>query len=308
MKEAGVICLPGKKLLDIVTALKPADSSTVKVDAKRAAVITCKKSRFRLGGNDPSVFPDIPAEPEDNIEFDAKLLLKAVERTLFLIRSLSESRFSVKALLIESKDSECAIVGTDGHRMASMVWTQEIPKMSELIAAECATAMAATFDEEGTIAFAKDDNLLWFVQGDTFVVGRKYAGTFPDWRKVMTNNKSKHSLTLKTETFKDCLTRSMICSQSTKDIPSAVRLDFGAGDLSLFGSDVNNGSESEETVEIKYEGKPFQAGFAGTYLTDVLSVIGTDDVKLSFVDGQSAFEFQPVPDDGYKYVVMPRRL
>jgi len=49
------------------------------------------------------------------------------------------------------------------------------------------------------------------------------------------------------------------------------------------------------------------AHFSGTYITECLNVIGTSEVQVRFSNDASAFEFRSSPEDGYRYIVMPRR-
>jgi DNA polymerase-3 subunit beta len=84
-------------------------------------------------------------------------------------------------------------------------------------------------------------------------------------------------------------------------------LKFEAGDLSLFAADSINANEAEESVTIQYSGPPVSAHFSGTYITECLNVIGTSEVQVRFSNDASAFEFRSSPEDGYRYIVMPRR-
>jgi len=304
----GSVCLPGEKFVSIIAALNPTDTVSFKLnDEKRSVQISCGRSKFRLAGEDPKTFPEVLDTPDNEVEFNSKLFLKAVSRCVFIIEKLQESRNTLPAILIESKDGKLAIAGTDTHRIGVSQWDQEARNFKDLIPRETARALGQVFSEEDTIGFAVDDNHLWFQQPNIVLATRKTVGSFPDWRRIL-NVAYPHHLSMKSEDFKRSMQRATVCAASSKDIKAAVDMHFDRADLTLFGQDAANGSESSEVVEIQYDGEPFDARFDGSYLADALTAIDSADVLLSFKDGKQSFQLEPVPEDGYKYVVMPRMM
>lgn len=305
--KEGDICLPGQKLIQIIDCLNPMEMSVVKINEKQAATIQCGKSKFKIPGHPKSTFPVVGETPDSQFDFDGKVLRKAIDRCLFVVRTIQESRFAGKFVLLECQEKEVACGTTDGNRMAMSVWTSEFPKFRECVSIPCAAAVSDVLSEDCNIGMALDDTHQWFFQGETVVVGRKITGQFPDWRRLLASSvKSEHSLTMKTDEFKRHVERAMICAASSKDVQSGVQLNFDVADLTLFGNDAAAGSESSEIIEIKYDGPKLQAYFSAPYLIEGLSAIGGQDVRMGFTNNKSAFDFQPVPEDGYRYITMPR--
>jgi DNA polymerase-3 subunit beta len=81
------------------------------------------------------------------------------------------------------------------------------------------------------------------------------------------------------------------------------------GELKLSASSTETG-ESEDSIEIDYNGDMIQIGFNAQYLLDFLKAAGSGDVKLEFKDSQSAGQMRPAEGEEYKYryIVMPMRI
>jgi DNA polymerase-3 subunit beta len=66
--------------------------------------------------------------------------------------------------------------------------------------------------------------------------------------------------------------------------------------------------EAEEVVAVGYEGDRLEIGFNVSYLQDVLSVVGTEQVQLCVSDANSSALIEGVGNEDSVFVVMPMRL
>ena len=89
----------------------------------------------------------------------------------------------------------------------------------------------------------------------------------------------------------------------------AVRLKLEKGELKLSASSTETG-ESEDSLEIEYNGETLTIGFNAQYILDFLKASGSGDVKLELKDAQSAGQLRPADSEDYKYryIVMPMRI
>jgi DNA polymerase-3 subunit beta len=89
----------------------------------------------------------------------------------------------------------------------------------------------------------------------------------------------------------------------------AVRLKLEKGELKLSASSTETG-ESEDSIEIAYDGDPLTIGFNAQYLIEFIKASGAAEVKLELKDAQSAGQFRPAEGEDYKYryIVMPMRI
>ena len=88
-----------------------------------------------------------------------------------------------------------------------------------------------------------------------------------------------------------------------------MRLRLEKGELKLSASSTETG-ESEDSIEVDYNGEMMAIGFNAQYLLDFIKAIGSGEVKLELKDSQSAGQLRPAESEDYKYryIVMPMRI
>ncbi len=88
-----------------------------------------------------------------------------------------------------------------------------------------------------------------------------------------------------------------------------MRIKLEKGELKLSASSTETG-ESEDSLEINYDGETLTIGFNAQYILDFLKAVGAGDVKLELKDSQSAGQLRPAENEEYKYryIVMPMRI
>ena len=89
----------------------------------------------------------------------------------------------------------------------------------------------------------------------------------------------------------------------------AVRLKLDKGEMKLSASSSETG-ESEDSIEISYNGESLTIGFNAQYIIDFLKAVGAGDVRLELKDAQSAGQLRPAEGEeyNYRYIVMPMRI
>lgn len=308
--KAGSTTLPAKKLLDYVRLLPDAELA-VKVGDNHSANIVCGRSRTRIAGMSRENFPELPKMPAVLTQIPAKTVVSGIQKTVFAVAN-EESRYTLIGALLLVQEDALTMVATDGHRLAyfSAQETHEgvsgevrglIPRkaMNEL------QKLAAEGGESLMIDFAADENHLFFRCGSRLLITRKLTGQFPDYQRVLPQEKGT-SVTLNKDEATLALRR---VAQFADDRSRAVRFELEAGELRLAASGSDAG-ESEEALPAEYDGKKLKVGFNSQYVLDFMAVAETDQVALQLKDEESAGELQLVGQDGYeyRYVVMPMRI
>jgi DNA polymerase-3 subunit beta len=160
-------------------------------------------------------------------------------------------------------------------------------------------------DEVETIDFAKDESTLFFRVGPRLLTSRQLTGQFPNYEAVLPKDNGK-IISLPGEEFGAAISR---VAQFADERSRAVRLRLEKGELKLSASSAETG-ESEDSIEIAYNGDPMTIGFNSQYLIDFIKATGSAEVKLELKDPQSAGQFRPAAGDDYKYryIVMPMRI
>src|SRR6202045_2141466 len=313
VKKEGSCTIPARKLHDYVKLLPDTDI-TIKLLDNHWVSIRCGRSNTKMVGMAKSNFPSLPVFPTVGaVKIPAQVLRSMIAKTGFAIAS-EESRYTLNGALMVLKPESITMVATDGHRLAHVERSGEkfegvsgelktlVPKkaMDELRA----LVDAAPSDVE-TIEFAKDDSTLFFRIGNRLLTSRQLTGQFPNFEAVLPKDNNK-SIALHGEDLGAAIAR---VAQFADERSRAVRLKLEKGELKISASSTETG-ESEDSIEIAYDGEPVAIGFNAQYLIDFIKATGSGEVKLELKDAQSAGQLRPAEGEDYKYryIVMPMRI
>jgi DNA polymerase-3 subunit beta len=310
VKKEGACTIPARKLFDYVKLLPDADI-TIRLLENHWVSIRCGRSNTKMVGMARSNFPGLPVFPSAGvIKIPAAVLRSMIAKTGFAIAS-EESRYTLNGALMVLKPESITMVATDGHRLAHVERTGEkfegvSGEMKTLIPKKAMDELKSLLDSEAeTIDFAKDESTLFFRVGPRLLTSRQLTGQFPNYEAVLPKDVSK-SITLQGEELGAAIAR---VAQFADERSRAVRLRLEKGELKLSASSTETG-ESEDSIEIAYDGEPMAIGFNAQYLIDFIKATGSGEVKLELKDAQSAGQLRPAEGEDYKYryIVMPMRI
>jgi len=310
VKKEGACTIPARKLYDYVKLLPDADI-TIRLLENHWVSIRCGRSNTKMVGMARSNFPGLPVFPSTGtIKIPSAVLRSMIAKTGFAIAS-EESRYTLNGALMVLKPESITMVATDGHRLAHVERTGEkfegvSGEMKTLIPKKAMDELKSLLDSEvETIDFAKDESTLFFRVGPRLLTSRQLTGQFPNYEAVLPKDVSK-SITLQGEELGAAIAR---VAQFADERSRAVRLRLEKGELKLSASSTETG-ESEDSIEIAYDGEPMAIGFNAQYLIDFIKATGSGEVKLELKDAQSAGQLRPAEGEDYKYryIVMPMRI
>ena len=314
VKKEGACTIPARKLHDYVKLLPDADI-TVRLLENHWVSIRCGRSNTKMVGMAKSNFPGLPVFPSAGaIKIPAAVLRSMIAKTGFAIAS-EESRYTLNGALMVLKPESVTMVATDGHRLAHIERGGEkfegvSGEMKTLIPKKAMDELKSLLDSHGestaeTIDFAKDESTLFFRVGQRLLTSRQLTGQFPNYEAVLPKDISK-SIALHGEELGAAIAR---VAQFADERSRAVKLRLEKGELKISASSTETG-DSEDSIEVAYDGEPIQIGFNAQYLIDFIKATGSCDVKLELKDAQSAGQLRPAESEDYKYryIVMPMRI
>jgi DNA polymerase-3 subunit beta len=311
VKKDGSCTIPARKLHDYVKLLPDADV-TIKLLENHYVSIRCGRSNTKMVGMARSNFPGLPAFPTVGVvKIPAQVLRSMIAKTGFAIAS-EESRYTLNGALMVLKPESITMVATDGHRLAHIERPEEkfdgvSGEMKTLVPKKAMDELKSLLDstDADTIDFAKDESTLFFRIGQRLLTSRQLTGQFPNYEAVLPKDNSK-SINLHSDELSAAISR---VAQFADERSRAVRLKLEKGELKLSASSTETG-ESEDTIEIDYNGDPLTIGFNAQYVLEFLKAAGAGDVKLELKDAQSAGQLRPADSEDYKYryIVMPMRI
>jgi DNA polymerase-3 subunit beta len=257
-------------------------------------------------------YPELPAMPEKITDIPAKLLGELISKTIFSI-SAEESRFTLNGALLALTGSSLTMVATDGHRLAMIQRNVELAGLKSNLKAQLpkkamqeVQRLVADAGPDDTVAFAGDENHLFFESGERLLISRKLTGNFPDYERVLPKDQPNR-VSVDREAFKSAIER---VAQFSDDRSHAIRLQVGDGEVKVHSS-LSDTGESEDSILVDYNGPALEIGFNAAYLIDFLRGISESEASFHFKDSNSAGELRPAGegvDYTYRYVVMPMRI
>jgi DNA polymerase-3 subunit beta len=311
VKKEGSCTLPARKLYDYVKLLPDADI-TIKLLENHWVSIRCGRSNTKMVGMAKSNFPTLPVFPSVHvITIPAQVLRGMIAKTGFAIAS-EESRYTLNGALMVLKPESITMVATDGHRLAHVERFGEkfegvSGEMKTLVPMKAMDELKSLLDSTDveTIEFAKDESTLYFRIGSRLLTSRQLTGQFPNYEAVLPKEVTK-SVSVRGEDLGSAISR---VAQFADERSHAVRLRLEKGELKLSASSTETG-ESEDSLEVAYDGDPLTIGFNAQYLIDFIKASGSGSVLLELKDAQSAGQFRPAESEDYKYryIVMPMRI
>jgi DNA polymerase-3 subunit beta len=310
VKKEGACTIPARKLYDYVKLLPDADI-TIRLLENHWVSIRCGRSNTKMVGMARSNFPGLPVFPSAGvIKIPAAVLRSMIAKTGFAIAS-EESRYTLNGALMVLKPESITMVATDGHRLAHIERSGEkfegvSGEMKTLIPKKAMDELKSLLDSDvETIDFAKDESTLFFRVGPRLLTSRQLTGQFPNYEAVLPKDISK-SIALHGEELGAAIAR---VAQFADERSRAVRLRLEKGELKISASSTETG-ESEDSIEVAYDGEPMAIGFNAQYLLDFIKATGSCEVKLELKDAQSAGQLRPAEAEDYKYryIVMPMRI
>ena len=314
VKKEGACTIPARKLYDYVKLLPDADI-TIKLLENHWVSIRCGRSNTKMVGMAKSNFPGLPVFPTaGTIKIPAAVLRSMIAKTGFAIAS-EESRYTLNGALMVLKPESITMVATDGHRLAHVERAGEkfegvSGEMKTLIPKKAMDELKSLLDsgpekDVETVDFAKDESTLFFRVGPRLLTSRQLTGQFPNYEAVLPKDITK-SITLQGDELGSAIAR---VAQFADERSRAVRIKLEKGELKLSASSTETG-ESEDSIEVAYDGDPVAIGFNAQYLIDFIKATGSCEVKLELKDAQSAGQLRPSEGEDYKYryIVMPMRI
>ncbi|MEI8055647.1 MAG: DNA polymerase III subunit beta [bacterium] len=306
IEKPAEVTLPGKKFLDICRAL-PENSLLELTEDHARITVSSGKSRFVLSSLPTRDFPRTPVQ-EKALEFGITqgALRKLIEKTSFAIPQ-QDVRQYLNGLLIEVKDGLIQALATDGHRLAMNSISSSVVDNSfaQVIIPRKGVVellrLLESSDEEVTMSF---NNNFVRVKGDNFILTSKLiSGKFPNYNKIIPKRGDKR-VEINCNELKQALNRVGILSN---ELFRSARFQLHSNTLVLTTNNPDQEEAAEELV-VDYQGESLNAIFNISYFVDILSIIETEKISISFKDGESGVVIEEVSGStNCLYVLMPIR-
>jgi len=301
----GEVTVPGKKLMDICRSLQDGSQIEIALEDQRVNVRS-GRSRFTLSTLPATEFPNIESVGEEQqFAMSQQVLRRAIDRASFAMAQ-QDVRYYLNGMLFEVSADALRTVATDGHRLATCSVEISGPDdHSQIIVPRKGVLELAKLLTEGenSVTLSISNNHLR-AQTENFTFTSKLVdGKFPDYTRVIPKNGSNVLLADRQE-LRQVFQRTAILSNEKY---RGVRLVLAPDLLKVFANNPEQ-EEAEESLAVAYDGASLEMGFNVSYLQDVMSVLNTEQVKMTLSDANSSALLEEPEGGDSLYVVMPMRL
>ncbi len=309
VESKGTVTISARRLFDIVRLLPEGSEIDFSLLENDWVELHSGNSQYKIVALPKENFPSIPEAAPATAQIPGILLRNMIQRTMFAITQ-EESRYSLNGALLALLPNEIRMVATDGHRLALVSKSMEMPgvdmEVRALIPRKTLVEIQKLIGEQDAIVeFGRDENHLFFAVGGKQLVSRVLAGQFPNYELVIPRENDKY-IVASTKALGDGIRRAAIMSDEKL---RAIRLSFKTGTLELTASSAEAG-EAREMVPVEFEGEGLDIGFNPAYLLDFIGVCAADSISIALRDSETQGLLRPVgtSDLNYQYVVMPMKF
>lgn len=308
IKEAGVLTVPGKILLEGVREMPDGDLELMSGE-RHALTLKAGKARMTLRGASREDYPKIPLVPLDNpFQVASGVLRDAIRRTIIAASSDNTRTFLTGGNLVIT-GSQTRLVATDGHRLAiSDFPLAEGPRggkglnVNVLVPARILGIVASDLGDDAKVRIAvTDTHIVFETPGGTFH-SRLIAEKFPDYEKIIPKA-SERTIELETSAFAAALRRTNpFVNPRTLGVTLAVhsnRIQISAESPEL--------GEATDEVPATCTGGSIEINFRAPYLADACKVIGGESLRIELGAKIAPAVFSSTTNKDYKYILMPLR-
>jgi len=308
--QTGSTSVDAKKLYDLLREWGKVDQVDLILQDNRLE-LRSGRSVMRLNTIHADEFPSLSQLSEGlEIHLASTVLAEMIASTQFSISS-DETRKHLTGLLFEvSFDHGLRVVSTDGHRLsfcqAPLVPSLEIEEPFQVIvpAKTVAEIRRICDDIDQEICLIIDSSQVCLVAGEQMITGTLINARYPLYEEVFPHDIPRKTM-LPNKDIDAVLRRCLVVANG---INHDIRLHFSDNALHINANNQDQ-EQVDDFIALEYSDAPFQMGFNGSYLRDVLSVIDSDYVQMGFSGETSPVMFtEQTMGVDKRFVVMPLKI
>jgi DNA polymerase-3 subunit beta len=300
--ENGTIAIPAKILLETLKAL-PDQPIVITVDKETNGIkISSSFGMYRLAGNAPDDFPSSPVEDDvEAITISARKLIKGISNTIFATSS-DELRLAMTGVLMQVDFNKINFVATDAHKLVKYTVANldsDIAK-SLIIPKKGLSQVKNSLGEEGDVRISFNKTNVFFAFGRTRIICRLIDAKYPDYNAVIPVD-NPNVATINRKDFMNALRRiSIYANKSTNQ----VILNISERSMTISAQDLDFSNEATEQMNCTYEGEAMTIGFNAKFLSEMLAVLETDEIKLQMSTPSRAGIIVPTEEESDEALLM----
>lgn len=294
--DEGRLAVPAKIIQDFVkTYGEQPLTLSVKENAEGTGSlleILDEKDNFAVALDNAEDYPELPEfDVAQSVTIPAGVLSEALTNTLFAT-SNDSLRPVMTGVLFQFKENETNFVSTDSHRLVVYKRTDLTGEPMEFIMPKKPLSIfkniLANSSDDVVIEF--NENMAKFTFGNNVWVCRLIDGKYPNYSAVIPKE-NPNVLTINRNLLLSSIRRASIMSNKSTN---QVRFKLSGNILHLHAEDTEFANKADMQVPCDYNGEDINIGFSSKFLTEMLSVLGSDDITMKMSQPNRPGIIEPV--------------
>ncbi|MBP5397201.1 MAG: DNA polymerase III subunit beta [Bacteroidales bacterium] len=295
VEEEGRIAIGAKQFMELLKELpdQPITLKTLDEGSFECVWISGNSTLPYVNADD---FPAIATTDESaiTVTMPGATLLDGIASTVYATAD-DEIRPVLNAILFDIDVESTTLVASDTHKLicytTNEVKTQE--KSSFILLKKPANILKniVSRDDEVTVQF--DGKTAVFTFGVTTASCRLINGKYPNYRSVIPTGNSS-ILKIDRVQLLNIVRRVAVCANKASN---QIRVDLSEGKIEISAQDTGFNTKAFEKCACSYEGDELSIGFKSTFLIEILSNMGCNELEIKFADARKPALIKPVDEE-----------
>jgi len=281
-RETFRIAIPARILLDALKSFAEQPLTFTLKEKTYGVEIASDYGKYSLAGSNPVEYPRTPQPIKANyFELSSGFLLEALDKTL-CATSGDTLRPVMCGVFFDMQKEKLVVVATDAHKMARFTSMEAVAKkLQPFIAPKKALSILKSIlndkDENEKVSISSDKTTAYFKYDNYRIACRLIEGKYPAYDAVIPKE-NPNELIVERQILLSAVKR--ISLFANKNL-QAVRLLLGEKQLKVSAEDLDFSSNAFEHLASTYKGKKMEIGFNANFLSEILSVMDTKEIKIA---------------------------
>ncbi|MFN3272186.1 MAG: DNA polymerase III subunit beta [Cloacibacterium caeni] len=281
--DQGKIAVPAKIFQDLIKTFgdQPLTFSVKDSESGEGGLLEIldEKDNYEVALDNAEDYPELPEfDASQKVTLASGVLADALSNTLFAT-SNDSLRPVMTGVLFQFTETETNFVSTDSHRLVVYKRTDITNKEAvEFIMPKKPLSIfkniLSNSNDEVTIEF--NENMAKFTFGENIWICRLIDGKYPNYSAVIPKE-NPNVLTVNRNLLLSSIRRASILSNKSTN---QVRFKLSGNVLHLHAEDTEYANKADMNIPCDYKGEDINIGFSSKFLTEMLSVLGSEDITL----------------------------
>lgn len=311
--QEGAFCIPSKLFSNYI-ALITDDELSIELLNDDSIRLETTSGKLKIKGFVADEFPLIPAIKEEvSLSLGGEVVRKSIEKTLF---SSAEGniRPTLAGISVNITDTDTIFASTDSFRLSEFKTTLDASiehSFYGIIPNKTASQIRSILSDNDTVKIVSGESQIAFISGNTKIYSRLLNGKFPDYKTFFPNSYTTKAEVNRIDLIWALKKINLISRENNYSIKMSISGETG---ILLETSETQIG-ESDVRLVGAVEWEDNIVGVNSTYFLEVLGVIDTTHVSVSFENPLSPILITPVTDpdkanntDSFKHIIMPLKI